>query len=322
MDDHRLSSQHGSEMASPQATISTLLDPTGPRTRDRPSHNRYPSNATQTAPLVQSSPSAHGSQPSHQSLSHDYNTPLDLGSWASSSFSQPTDAQSHHQLGLEPVFDTSEIDSANPNQWILSPSSHQTPGWLVGEDFDMSALNAHIMLPEISVDALGWSTDGLVTGGARLSQLNSNSNGDFDNNNNNNNNIVLQNSTKPITEPKEEYIRRQWFTYLSSESSGHITPEVTNEPTSVDERYREDLSRELQQRVNNEPLPSTDFLVCSFQLILLGLWVTNRGSRICVFKCTLPDLTQRFLLSTHPPFVPLRKDLCFCCRFARLAAFS
>ncbi|KAH8807114.1 fungal-specific transcription factor domain-containing protein [Xylogone sp. PMI_703] len=59
-------------------------------------------------------------------------------------------------------------------------------------------------------------------------------------------------------EQREEIIRRQWFTFFAPEQNGHITPR--DEQAQVDERYRENLSNQLQQRVPCEPLPSTYFL--------------------------------------------------------------
>lgn len=131
---------------------------------------------------------------------------------------------------------------------MFSPS-HQFPGWLVDEEFDLSALCANIPPSGTSLP-MDWSGAGFFAGD-RL-QMNDSSEP----------NIIIEASSDIISDSKEEKVKRQWFTYLDAERSGQITPDGTNEPTSVDERYREDLSRELQQRrITYEPLPSTDFLV-------------------------------------------------------------
>lgn len=134
------------------------------------------------------------------------------------------------------------------NSWMFSPS-HQFPGWLVDEEFDLSALCANIPPSGTSL-SMDWSGQGFFASD-RL-QMNNSSDA----------NIIIEAPSDIIAESKEEKVKRSWFTYLGPERSGQVTPDGTNEPTSVDERYREDLSRELQQRrIAYEPLPSTDFLV-------------------------------------------------------------
>ncbi|KUL89752.1 hypothetical protein ZTR_00544 [Talaromyces verruculosus] len=139
------------------------------------------------------------------------------------------------------------------NSWMFSPS-HQFPGWLVDEEFDLSALCANI-LPSGTALSMEWSGQGFFTSD-RL-QMNDSSDA----------NIIIEAPSDIIAESKEEKVKRSWFTYLGPERSGQVTPDGCNEPTSVDERYREDLSRELQQRrITYEPLPSTDFLNLCIQM--------------------------------------------------------
>lgn len=142
------------------------------------------------------------------------------------------------------------------NSWMFSPS-HQFPGWLVDEEFDLSALCANIPPSGTSL-SMEWSGQGFFTSD-RL-QMNDSSDA----------NIIIEAPSDILAESKEEKVKRSWFTYLGPERSGQVTPDGSNEPTSVDERYREDLSRELQQRrITYEPLPSTDFLV----LTIPSLWI-------------------------------------------------
>jgi hypothetical protein len=181
------------------------------------------------------------------SLPSDFET-LGLGeisSWDGPGLAQPMEES--NRLGLMPNslhrLDAPGVDAANP--WAISPS-HQIPGWMVGEDFDLSALNAYIPSSGAYLDQQNWSSNDLMASG-RPFQMD--------------NNVVIESPSNIIPQSREEYIRQQWFTFVGPEQSENVTPDATNEPTSVDESYREDLSRELQPRINNEPLPSTDFLV-------------------------------------------------------------
>lgn len=217
-----------------------LNSPAINRSSSRPGLNDAP-----TELLLHSSPSIYDSQTTHP-LSCDYTT-LGLAGipdWVDSTLPHSVEESSSAEIapGNERM-ETTGIDPATP--WMISPS-HQIPGWLVGEDFDMSALNAQIFPPSFSMDSFELSSHGFLP-----RDLTSHVN-----------DVVIQSpKTNDVTQPRDEYIRRHWFTHLGTEKSGYVTPDPTNEPTRVDERYRENLSRQLQQRVVNEPLPSTDFLV-------------------------------------------------------------
>lgn len=215
------------------------------------SGNYNPNVALSISSLTQSPPSTRDSRINH-SLPCNYDS-FGLGGisqWIGSDVSQPLDGSD--QLGRAPSdLGRSEATGLNvANPWAISPGN-QIPGWLVSEDFDLSALNAHIPPSANNLDCMDWSSHGLGADAGRASQAS--------------NNIVIHSPLDFITEPREEYIRRQWFTYISLERTGNVTPDVTNEPTSVDERYRENLCRELRQRrIHDEPLPSTDYLVSHF----------------------------------------------------------
>lgn len=227
-------------------TLSDLLNPTVETDNSR----IFPPNAAMTTPsFTQSSPSTQGHQGVH-TLPYEYDSSLGVGGMTS--WSAPSSAQSMNNNNQFPLLtdnlDRSEATNTSMTaSWMYSPSQ-QFPGWLVDEDFDLSALCATI--PPLGTSlSIGWGQQTFASDRLQMSDSSDT-------------NIIIEAPSDIISESKEERIKRSWFTYLGPERSGQITPDGTNEPTSVDERYREDLSRELQQRrITYEPLPSTDFLV-------------------------------------------------------------
>jgi hypothetical protein len=122
-------------------------------------------------------------------------------------------------------------------QWNLNLDS-QVPTWLADEDFDLNALNSSVMGTTMSYFApfnTRSEIDPLI--------------------------FAVQTPDDPIVDRKEDQVRQRWFTFIGTHDQGYITPDAIPEQTEVDERYRENLSQRLQQRVPTEPLPSTDFLV-------------------------------------------------------------
>lgn len=228
-------------------TLSDLLNPNV----DTDNSRIFQSNAAITTPsFTQSSPSTQGHQGVHP-MPYEYDSTLDVGgltSWSAPSSAQPINNNDQFPL-LTGNLDRSEATHISmATSWMFSPS-HQFPGWLVDEDFDLSALCATIPPSGTSLP-MDLSGQGFFASD-RL-QMNDSSD----------RNIIIEAPSDVISESKEERVKRSWFTYLGTERSGQITPDGINQPTSVDERYREDLSRELQQRrITYEPLPSTDFLV-------------------------------------------------------------
>jgi hypothetical protein len=215
--------------------------------------------AIATPSITQSSPSTHGPQASH-SVPYEYDSTLAVGGisgWSAPNLAQPIDSSNQFSLLTDNLNrpDAASIDMTNA--WMFSPS-HQFPGWLVDEEFDLSALCANIPPSGTSLP-MDWSSHGFFTGDRP--QMNDSSD----------TNIIIEGPSDIISESKEEKVKRHWFTYLGPERSGQVTPDGTNESTCVDERYREDLSRELQQRkINYEPLPSTDFLVLTLFILAGG----------------------------------------------------
>jgi hypothetical protein len=141
-------------------------------------------------------------------------------------------------------FENLATGSPNRRDPLTLNLNSQIPGWLVGDDFDLGALNSSIIQ---SATTLDWSHD-IASSMTGVSPTNVED-------------ILIESPANVITNRREDLIRRQWFTYLAPGNSGFITPEVLPEPSQVDERYRENLSRQLQPQLQNEPLPSTDFLV-------------------------------------------------------------
>lgn len=253
--------------------------------------------AITTPSFTQSSPSTQGNQASH-SLPYEYDSTLGVGgisNWSAPSLAQPIENSNQFSLLTDNLNRPEAANINMTNSWMFSPS-HQFPGWLVDEEFDLSALCANIPPSGTSLP-MDWSGQGFFASD-RL-QMNNGSDG----------NIIIEAPSDIIRESKEEKVKQSWFTYLGPVRSGQVTPDGTNEPTSVDERYREDLSRELQQRrIIYEPLPSTDFLV----LPLSKLWKDSAADhyRIYVYKCTLRDSIQYSLLSMHRHFDHLQSGLC------------
>ncbi|RFU29760.1 hypothetical protein B7463_g6559, partial [Scytalidium lignicola] len=149
---------------------------------------------------------------------------------------------SSSMLAPAPFSSTSPTDG---DVWDLN-LNQQIPGWLVRDDFDLSALNS-VTIPS-SIDWHDFPNS--------LPELNPPSA----------DTIEVDFSANINADRREDIVQCHWFTYLVPEESGHITPDALPEQTQVDEQYREKLSRQLQQRVLNEPLPSTDFLWESYMV--------------------------------------------------------
>lgn len=241
-------------------TVDTLSDLLNPVIETDGSRMFQQTAAIATPSITQSSPSTHGPQASH-SVPYEYDSTLAVGGisgWSAPNLAQPIDSSNQFSLLTDNLNrpDAASIDMTNA--WMFSPS-HQFPGWLVDEEFDLSALCANIPPSGTSLP-MDWSSHGFFTG--HRPQMNDSSD----------TNIIIEGPSDIIRESKEEKVKRHWFTYLGPERSGQVTPDGTNESTCVDERYREDLSRELQQRkITYEPLPSTDFLVLTLSSSPVGL---------------------------------------------------
>ncbi|QGA18746.1 hypothetical protein EYB26_006431 [Talaromyces marneffei] len=243
-------SQHSAQEDLSSCTADTLSDLLNSAIETGNSRIFQAAATTTTSPFTQSPPSTHGPPATH-SLPYEYDSTMGVG--AMSSWSGPMDTSNNQFSLLTDNLNRPETANINmTNNWMFSPSQ-QFPGWLVDEEFDLSALCANIPPSGTSLP-MDWASYGFFAND-RVQMNYSEAN------------IIIEAPAGIIGESKEEKVKRQWFTYLGPERSGQATPDGSNESTSVDERYREDLSRELQQRrITYEPLPSTDFLNLCIQM--------------------------------------------------------
>jgi hypothetical protein len=160
-----------------------------------------------------------------------------LPEWLETIVQPPKNAQSQANpqapvfTPLDDIFDLS-IESA----LHLEPYS-QVPTWLADEHFDLDALNSSVMTSTLGIFTPDYTA------------------------NDDNADTTIQTLELSHSEHKEDQVRQLWFTYVGTHKSGNITPNTTQEQVVLDEQYRQTLSQRLQQRVPNEPLPSTEFLV-------------------------------------------------------------
>lgn len=145
---------------------------------------------------------------------------------------------SHSALTTSALSDLATAHQGPADSWGLNINS-QVPGWLVNDDFDLTALNSSIMA---SVQGQLPQYSGIVSEPTPAITIDQ----------------TIEYASR-ASEHKEDVVRRHWLTYFATDGSGLTTPNVP-EQTQVDEAYRECLSRQLQQRIQNDPLPSTDFL--------------------------------------------------------------
>ncbi|KAJ5966384.1 hypothetical protein N7481_013098 [Penicillium waksmanii] len=149
------------------------------------------------------------------------------------------DSSSHSQTGLmipNGLFDHVEDSSLDFDRFL------QAPVWLADEDFDLNALNSSVM-----ESALGLFSPAHTA-------------------NESNADITLQIPMEASHGHKEDQVRQYWFNYVGTHSNGYVTPETATDHVELDEKYRQNLSQRLQQRVPTEPLPSTEFLNLCIQL--------------------------------------------------------
>ena len=118
----------------------------------------------------------------------------------------------------------------------------QTPDWLVGDDFDIDALNHSIMSTPAAPNASNCANVDRGLG----------------------RNAVAEPRSYDFNIHGIEELQKRWYTYIDQERitfTGQITPDGVAERTEVDEFYRVNLSQKLQSHLSDDPLPSTEFLV-------------------------------------------------------------
>lgn len=227
----------------------------------------------------------------------------------STGMSIQADGQTHYLGGTFPglMEDATGVSplSAN-NLWgasLMSPG----PSWLVGYDFDLEALNT-------SVSATMGITEPLFQSQISRSAV-----------------PTLPQSQVP---PKQDAptdqnvandsVRRGWFSHIDQlddeddhgrTASGQMTPVTASNRYDIGDSFRHKISQRLRARTNDEPLPSTNFLVCP---ILCE--TTQMGGRIDI-ECRIylskyisPSLILYFPSSTARHFDLHRRTRCFCCQ--------
>jgi hypothetical protein len=123
----------------------------------------------------------------------------------------------------------------------------QAPVWLADEHFDLDALNSSVMETTLGLFSPTHTT------------------------NESNADTTLQIPMETSQwHHKEDQVRQYWFNYIGTHSNGYVTPETATDHVELDEKYRQNLSQRLQQRVPTEPLPSTEFLVSFWTSIVMA----------------------------------------------------
>jgi hypothetical protein len=122
--------------------------------------------------------------------------------------------------------------------------------WLMDDNFDLDALNSSLLQATtgdlLTVDRMP-DEDPLATGSF---------------------NVDRQATDAGLASSGDE-IAEKWHTYCGQAASGVISPDPANDSNQIDETYRHELAKRLQQRVQaGSILPSTTFLVSSTTFIL------------------------------------------------------
>jgi hypothetical protein len=146
--------------------------------------------------------------------------------------------------------------SAN-NLWgasLMSPG----PSWLVDYDFDLEALNT-------SVSATMGITEPLFQSQMNRNALLSAPQSE----------VVLEGEGQKEHKLANDSIRRGWFSHIDllydeddpgRLTTGHMTPVTAEDQYDIGDSFRHRISQRLKARTNDEPLPSTQFLVCPIRV--------------------------------------------------------
>jgi hypothetical protein len=139
------------------------------------------------------------------------------------------------------------------------PSVDLEPGWiswLMGDKFDLDAVNSSLLQAttgDLAVDRMP-DEDPLATDSFSVGPQ----------------------ATGAGLAPIGDAIREKWHTHCGQATSGIISPDLANDRNQIDESYRDELAKRLEQRVQTGILPSTTFLVSSTLFILYVLPPTLR----------------------------------------------
>lgn len=179
-----------------------------------------------------------------------------------------TDSQVHFMADPFPVLRGNATGvsplSAN-NLWgasLMSPG----PSWLIGYDFDLEALNTSVSTTIGITEPLFQSQIN------RTGMLN-----------------VPQLEAIPEAEVQEEQnfanesVRRGWFSHIDplneddhgGVTTGEMTPVTVRDQYDIGDSFRHTITQRLKARANDEPLPSTKFLVCLILYRLTQMSTSN-----------------------------------------------
>lgn len=121
---------------------------------------------------------------------------------------------------------------------------------------------------------------------------------------------------KPAGGGKEDLVCKHWHTYLEPTETGHAAPSSVCEPNSIDERFPESLSRQRQQETEDEPLPSTEFMVrFSSKQMVFSAW--TELSRICASKYISLNSTRFTPLFTLQRSDRQQVTHCYYCQYVQ-----
>ena len=125
--------------------------------------------------------------------------------------------------------------------WDLGLNAHE-PSWLLGEDFDIDALNC-------SIDATisGWGHTNPVPSADQRRMYDAA------------NTLYQINSVSSPSTPGA-MVQQNWYTKVALEAPTRRNPSQPADQDQVDEAYRTDLSNRLRPRMSDDALPSADFL--------------------------------------------------------------
>ena len=133
------------------------------------------------------------------------------------------------------------------------PSVELEPGWiswLMGDEFDLDAVNSSLL----------QATTGDFLAVDRMPDEDPPATDSFS---------VAPQATDAGLAPIGGVIREKWHTHCGQATSGVVSPDPANNHNQIDEIYRHELAKRLEQRVQTGILPSTTFLVSFIPLSFL-----------------------------------------------------
>ena len=158
------------------------------------------------------------------------------------------------------------------------------PSWLVGDDFDLEALNSSVT-PMIKPDMPLFRIQ------SRL-QTPNNCGPDLS--------VSPRTADVDTREKLMNDVHNSWFTQVENTShevgpssvafTSPATPETSPDRCDVDERYRAGLSEMLRPRLCEDPLPSTDYLVCSLPTPVVRVPDNLRPSYLMIIEPLRTDV--------------------------------